>query len=121
MSGHRVPLFSLSHFFFRALADFALTTLTANLVTSFVYSDHVVSWLSLGSVCDLMNAASWLCEAEQEVGAGLGVVTIWARWTVWVREKEDPHWVGCFSFFLLLFIWLKGVIDLSSLSQCRRR
>ena len=24
------------------------------------------------------------------------------RWTVGVEEMEDPHWVGCFSFFFYI-------------------
>ena len=85
VSGHPIPLFCVTPFF-RALADSALTTLTANLVTSFVHSDHFVSWLSLGSVCDLKNAALWLCKAEQEVGVGLGVVTM--------GKRGRPGWRG---------------------------
>ena len=107
VSCHSVPLPSLYHtFFFRALADAALSTLAANLVTSFVYSHDVVSRLSLGSVRDLKNAALWLCEAEHEGGEGWGAVTTRAkRWTAGVGEMEDPRWVGSF-FFAFYSIWL---------------
>jgi len=47
-----------------SLTDAKLSRLATNLVTSFVYSNDVVSRLSLGSVRDLRNAALWLCEAE---------------------------------------------------------
>ena len=90
---------------FRALADAALTTLAANLVTSFVYSHDVISRLLLGSVRDLKNAALWLCETEREGGEGCSAVTTRVkRWTAGVGEMEDSRWVGCFSFLLLILV-----------------
>ncbi len=47
------------------MTDVKLSRLATNLITSFVYSNDVVSRLSLGSVRDLRNAALWLCEAEE--------------------------------------------------------
>ena len=50
----------------------ALTALAANLATPFVYSHDAVSWLSLGSVWNLKNAALWLCKVGQGGRSGMG-------------------------------------------------
>ncbi|EIN10153.1 alpha/beta-hydrolase [Punctularia strigosozonata HHB-11173 SS5] len=51
------------------LTDEALTVLAADMVTSFVYSHDVVSRLSLGSICDIRNAAMWLCDAQSRASS----------------------------------------------------
>ncbi|XP_006459806.1 hypothetical protein AGABI2DRAFT_202200 [Agaricus bisporus var. bisporus H97] len=48
-----------------SLVDAQLSQLANKLITSFVYSNDVVTRLSLGSVRNLRSAASWLCEAEE--------------------------------------------------------
>ncbi|KAG6842949.1 hypothetical protein H0H93_002758, partial [Arthromyces matolae] len=77
-----------------ALADAALSKLANRLIVSFVYSHDVVARLSLGSIRDLRNAASWLCEAEKEhVGEGWTAVTERAkRWKAGGGTSDDPHW-----------------------------
>ncbi|KAG6888627.1 hypothetical protein C0995_006871 [Termitomyces sp. Mi166 len=77
-----------------ALADAALSKLANRLIVSFVYSHDVVARLSLGSIRDLRNAASWLCEAENEhVGEGRTAVTNRAkRWKAGEGLPDDPHW-----------------------------
>jgi sn1-specific diacylglycerol lipase len=47
-------------------------------VRSFVYSNDVVSRLSLGSVRDMTSAASWLCDADER-GKGEGYAGILRR------------------------------------------
>ncbi|KAG5341022.1 hypothetical protein C0989_012226 [Termitomyces sp. Mn162] len=77
-----------------ALADAALSKLANRLIISFVYSHDVVARLSLGSIRDLRNAASWLCEAENKhVGEGWTALTNRAKW--WKAgsgSPDDPHW-----------------------------
>ncbi|KAG6915469.1 hypothetical protein DXG01_011336 [Tephrocybe rancida] len=77
-----------------ALTDAALSRLANRLIVSFVYSHDVVSRLSLGSIRDLRNAASWLCEAETEhVGEGWTAVTNRAkRWKAGGGSPDDPQW-----------------------------
>jgi len=77
-----------------ALVDPALSKLADRLIVSFVYSHDVVSRLSLGSVRDLRNAASWLCEAEsRHVGEGWTAVTTRAKqWKAGAGKLDDPHW-----------------------------
>ncbi|KAG6830952.1 hypothetical protein H0H92_013663 [Tricholoma furcatifolium] len=77
-----------------ALADAALSKLANRLIVSFVYSHDIVSRLSLGSIRDLKNAASWLCEAESEhVGEGWTAVTTRAeRWKAGRGLADDPQW-----------------------------
>ncbi|KAF8075891.1 hypothetical protein FPV67DRAFT_1469670 [Lyophyllum atratum] len=77
-----------------ALTDAALSKLADRLIVSFVYSHDVVSRLSLGSVRDLKNAASWLCEAESKHdGEGwAGVTTRAKQWKAGAGSLEDPHW-----------------------------
>ncbi|GLB33303.1 putative lipase (class 3) [Lyophyllum shimeji] len=77
-----------------ALADAALSRLANRLIVSFVYSHDVVSRLSLGSVRDLKNAASWLCEAEtNHEGEGwAGVTTRAKQWKAGAGSPDDPHW-----------------------------
>ncbi|KAL4075580.1 hypothetical protein J3A83DRAFT_4088897 [Scleroderma citrinum] len=75
------------------LTDAALSQLASNLVVSFVYSDDVVSRLSLGSVRDIRNAALLLCDANERGEEGYSVVTQRAK--EWKSEKtlsEDSHW-----------------------------
>ncbi|KAG6864389.1 hypothetical protein C0991_009994, partial [Blastosporella zonata] len=77
-----------------ALTDVALSRLANRLIVSFVYSHDVVSRLSLGSIRDLRNAASWLCEAEKEhEGEGWTAVTSRAeRWQAGRGSPDDPQW-----------------------------
>ncbi|KAG6896859.1 hypothetical protein C0992_005606 [Termitomyces sp. T32_za158] len=77
-----------------ALADAALSKLANRLIVSFVYSHDVVARLSLGSIRDLRNAASWLCEAENEhVGEGWTAVTNRAKlWKAGEGSLDDRHW-----------------------------
>ncbi|KAF5372043.1 hypothetical protein D9615_008070 [Tricholomella constricta] len=77
-----------------ALTDAALSKLADRLIVSFVYSHDVVSRLSLGSVRDLKNAATWLCEAENKhAGEGWAAVTSRAeKWKAGAGSPDDPHW-----------------------------
>ncbi|KAJ4471992.1 hypothetical protein J3R30DRAFT_3522460 [Lentinula aciculospora] len=78
-----------------ALTDSSLSKLAESLIVSFVYSHDVVSRLSLGSVRDLKNAASWLCEANERhlEDAGYNEVTARARqWKAGKGSADDPHW-----------------------------
>ncbi|EGO27137.1 hypothetical protein SERLADRAFT_413658 [Serpula lacrymans var. lacrymans S7.9] len=75
--------------------DAALSRLAKKLVTSFVYSDDVVSRLSLGSVRDIRNAALSLCDANERTGGteGYTVVTRAARrWKAGLGSPDDPKW-----------------------------
>ncbi|KAE9399150.1 hypothetical protein BT96DRAFT_1104199 [Gymnopus androsaceus JB14] len=75
-----------------ALTDAALGKLAEKLIVSFVYSHDVVARLSLGSVRDLKNAASWLCEGDQQ-DAGYSEVTARAsKWKAGKGSPDDPHW-----------------------------
>jgi len=95
-----------SCFSFSSLADAKLGRLARNLITSFVYSNDVVSRLSLGSVRDLRNAALWLCEAEEGNGGngrngensredGWSAVTNRARRWKEARENSNGFIEGC--------------------------
>ena len=77
------------------ISDAALSRLAAKMVVSFVWSDDIVSRLSLGSMRDIRNAASWLCEAQERTGGaeGYAVVTQRAReWSAGNGSPDDPHW-----------------------------
>ncbi|EIW82146.1 hypothetical protein CONPUDRAFT_55026 [Coniophora puteana RWD-64-598 SS2] len=77
------------------IGDAALSRLASKMVVSFVWSDDIVSRLSLGSVCDIRNAASWLCEAQERTGGteGYAAVTQRARqWSAGMGTSEDPQW-----------------------------
>ena len=63
---------------FRCILDSKLSKLSSSLVRSFVYSNDVVSRLSLGSVRDMTSAASWLCDADER-GKGEGYTAILRR------------------------------------------
>jgi sn1-specific diacylglycerol lipase len=101
------------------LTDGALSALANNLIVSLVYSNDVVSRLSLGSVRDIKNAALWLCEAEKndeskykkkdriKKGEGYTVLTNRAKkWAAGQGYPEDPEWVSrihlCFSSRMLI-------------------
>ncbi|KAF5369737.1 hypothetical protein D9757_011987 [Collybiopsis confluens] len=78
-----------------ALTDASLTKLSENLIVSFVYSHDVVSRLSLGSVRDLKNAASWLCEANERDRQDAGYNEVTSRASQWKAGKgspDDPDW-----------------------------
>ncbi|KAJ3738904.1 hypothetical protein DFH05DRAFT_1515723 [Lentinula detonsa] len=78
-----------------ALTDASLGKLAENLIVSFVYSHDVVSRLSLGSVRNLKNAASWLCEANESHSQDAGFNVVTARASKWKAGKgtaDDPHW-----------------------------
>lgn len=82
-------LYSLVH---RCIVDPGLSALASNLITSFVYSNDVVSRLSLGSVRDIRNAAMWLCDANDEA-EGYGSVTSKARaWKAGSESAGDSDW-----------------------------
>ncbi|KAG9317063.1 hypothetical protein JVU11DRAFT_1250 [Chiua virens] len=76
------------------LIDADLSRLASKLIVSFVYSDDVVSRLSLGSVRDIRNAALWLCEANENGGReGYSVVTHrTSQWKSGAGSPEDMHW-----------------------------
>ncbi|KAF8131142.1 hypothetical protein EV363DRAFT_1331611 [Boletus edulis] len=76
------------------LTDTDLGRLASKLIVSFVYSDDIVSRLSLGSVRDIRNAALWLCEANDNGGReGYSVVTHRTRqWKSGEGSSEDMHW-----------------------------
>ncbi|KAJ3756522.1 hypothetical protein EV360DRAFT_47831 [Lentinula raphanica] len=78
-----------------ALTDASLGKLAEHLIVSFVYSHDVVSRLSLGSVRDLKNAASWLCEANENHSQDAGFNEVTSRASKWKAGKgtaDDPHW-----------------------------
>lgn len=81
------------------LVEPALSVLSQDLITSFVYSLDVVSRLSLGSVRDMNRAAAWLCEANKLSTSGSGeegysAVTKRAlKWRAGYGDPEDPEWV----------------------------
>jgi len=78
-----------------ALADAALSRLTAKLIVSIVYSHDVISRLSLGSIRDLKNAAMWLCEADEagDRSEGWSAITARAkRWKEGTGSKDDMNW-----------------------------
>ncbi|KAH7921707.1 alpha/beta-hydrolase [Leucogyrophana mollusca] len=77
------------------LVDAALSRLAAKLVVSFVYSDDIVSRLSLGSIRDMRNASLWLCDANERSGGteGYAIVTQRARqWKAGNGSSDDPEW-----------------------------
>ncbi|KAF9782122.1 alpha/beta-hydrolase [Thelephora terrestris] len=73
--GHRVQVYALAP---PCILDSKLSKLSSSLVHSFVYSNDVVSRLSLGSVRDMTSAASWLCDADER-GKGEGYTGILRR------------------------------------------
>lgn len=80
---------------YSCLTDAALSHLASNLVVSFVYSDDVVSRLSLGSVRDIRNAALLLCDANERGEEGYSVVTQRAKaWKSENNSSENFHWVS---------------------------
>lgn len=83
----------------RCLTDVDLSRLASKLIVSFVYSDDIVSRLSLGSVRDIRNAALWLCEANDNSGReGYSVVTHrTSQWKSREGSSEDMHWVSSSS------------------------
>lgn len=76
------------------IVDSDLSRDASKLVVSFVYSHDVVSRLSLGSVRDLKNAASWLCDAEEaNQGEGHSCLSDRAKaWKAGDGGPEDPAW-----------------------------
>jgi len=76
------------------LIDADLSRLASKLIVSFVYSDDIVSRLSLGSVRDIRNAALWLCEANDNGGReGYSVVTHRTRkWKSGEESPDDMQW-----------------------------
>ncbi|KAH0839538.1 hypothetical protein J3R83DRAFT_423 [Lanmaoa asiatica] len=78
------------------LTDADLSRLASKLIVSFVYSDDIVSRLSLGSVRDIRNAALWLCEANDNGGReGYSFVTHrTGQWKSGEASSEDMHWVS---------------------------
>ncbi|KIO03045.1 hypothetical protein M404DRAFT_146492 [Pisolithus tinctorius Marx 270] len=75
------------------LTDATLSHLASNLVVSFVYSDDVVSRLSLGSVRDIRNAALLLCDANERGEEGYSVTTQRAReWKSGKGSDDDFRW-----------------------------
>ncbi|KZT20637.1 alpha/beta-hydrolase [Neolentinus lepideus HHB14362 ss-1] len=60
-AGRRVSVYCFAP---PCVADGPLSRLCSSLITSFVYSNDVVSRLSLGSVRDITRAAAWLCESN---------------------------------------------------------
>lgn len=88
----------------RCLLDADLSRLASKLIVSFVYSDDIVSRLSLGSVLDIRNAALWLCEANDKGGReGYSVVTHRTRqWRSGEGSSEDMQWVSTSSLYVSL-------------------
>ncbi|KAI6046533.1 hypothetical protein EDC04DRAFT_2628141 [Pisolithus marmoratus] len=75
------------------LTDAVLSQLASNLVVSFVYSDDVVSRLSLGSVRDIRNAALLLCDANERGEEGYSVTTQRAKeWKSGTGSDDDFRW-----------------------------
>ncbi|KIJ70631.1 hypothetical protein HYDPIDRAFT_105377 [Hydnomerulius pinastri MD-312] len=72
------------------LTDASLSQLASKLIVSFVYSDDIVSRLSLGSVRDIRNAALWLCDANQQ-GGGEGYSVVTHRTRQWKGGKGSPE------------------------------
>ncbi|KLO05140.1 alpha/beta-hydrolase [Schizopora paradoxa] len=77
----------------------ALSSLSYELITSFVYSHDIVSRLSLGSIRDITRAALWLCNAHNETPKegkepeGYGAVTMRAmKWKAGYGNEDDPQW-----------------------------
>ncbi|TEB29538.1 alpha/beta-hydrolase [Coprinellus micaceus] len=76
-----------------ALTDASLSRLADKLVHSFVYSNDIVSRLSLGSIRDLRNTAMWLCEAneaQEGKSTGEGYSAISERARKWKAGKGSP-------------------------------
>ncbi|KAG1715676.1 hypothetical protein ID866_1480 [Astraeus odoratus] len=92
------------------LTDAALSQLASKLVVSFVYSDDVVSRLSLGSVRDIRNAALLLCDANERGEEGYSVVT--------QRAQEWKSEMGCsddFQWFLAMRRTLEANMHMADL------
>lgn len=83
-----------------ALTDASLSRLADKLVHSFVYSNDIVSRLSLGSIRDLRNTAMWLCEANEAQegksnGEGYSAISERARkWKAGGGSPGDMEWVS---------------------------
>lgn len=81
-----------------ALTDASLSLLADKLIHSFVYSNDIVSRLSLGSIRDLRNAAMWLCEANEaqdgkSTGEGYSAISERARkWKAGRGAPGDMEW-----------------------------
>jgi hypothetical protein len=86
-----------------ALTDASLSRLADKLVHSFVYSNDIVSRLSLGSIRDLRNTAMWLCEANEaqegkSTGEGYSAISERARkWKAGKGSPGDMEWVSSIS------------------------
>lgn len=87
------------------------------MITSFVYSNDVVSRLSLGSVRDMNRVASWLCEAntstsaEGSGGRAEGYTAVTKRvlkWKAGYGTSDDPEWVRDSSYECLNRILLES-------------
>ena len=85
----------------RCIACPALSRLSHDLITSFVYSHDVVSRLSLGSVRDMQRAAAWLCAAQEapprdgHESEGYGAVTMRAlKHRAGYGDEGDAEWVS---------------------------
>ena len=76
-----------------------LSRLSRNLITSFTYSNDIVTRLSLGSVRDMNRSALWLCKANDsnEDGRtpdGYSAVTMRAlKYKTGLGEDGDKDWV----------------------------
>ncbi|KAI0038005.1 alpha/beta-hydrolase [Auriscalpium vulgare] len=89
--GRRVSVFCFGP---PCLTDARLAKLSANLITSFVYSHDVVSRLSLGSIRDMNRAAAWLCKANAEGSeeGHSGVTRRALKWKTGFGGPDDPVW-----------------------------
>ncbi|KAH7912444.1 hypothetical protein BJ138DRAFT_1148322 [Hygrophoropsis aurantiaca] len=77
------------------LVDAELSRLAAKLVVSFVYSNDIVSRISLGSIRDMRNASLWLCDANEKSGGKEGYVSVTQRARQWKSghgSPNDPEW-----------------------------
>jgi sn1-specific diacylglycerol lipase len=93
------------------LLDANLSKAASRLIVSFVYSHDIVSRLSLGSICDLKNAASWLCDAE-EANVGEGYTDVARR----AQEfKNSKHPEGDSSWFIAIRKTLEANMQSSDL------
>ena len=84
----------------RCILDSKLSKLCSSLVRSFVYSNDVVSRLSLGSVRDMTSAASWLCDADER-GNGEGYTGIVRRALV---QKAGYGDIGSLDWVHLIYL-----------------
>jgi len=91
--GHGVQVYAFAP---PCILDSKLSKISSSLVHSFVYSNDVVSRLSLGSVRDMTSAASWLCDADER-GKGEGYTGIVRRALV---QKAGYGDLGSLDWFL---------------------